>query len=87
MENTEFQLRAIIPLWVTAKQLVSVFYKNDHINILSPTFSQNPVLKIKNCILYIASEYMFSMTIDAQVSKWEVLHADRMSFCLRTKAE
>ena len=28
MENTDFQLRAIIPLWVTAKQLVSVFYKD-----------------------------------------------------------
>ena len=31
--------------------------KNGHINILSPTFSQNPVFKIKNCILFIASEY------------------------------
>ena len=28
MENTDFQLRAIIPLCVTAKQLVPVFYKD-----------------------------------------------------------
>ena len=37
--------------------------KNDHINILSPTFSQNSVFNIKNCILFIASEYIFGQVL------------------------
>ena len=32
--------------------------KNDQINILSPTFSQNPVFKITYSILFIAPEYI-----------------------------
>ena len=35
---------------------------NDHINILSPTFSQNSVFKIKYCILFIASDYIYITT-------------------------